>query len=252
VAPLVSNNNEYEEWAAQGDPPLPTPTGTYTAGDSVRVTILVTTIDAYATDTLHVTVRQLPRLDTRAIRDADPPCGSWSAHSFQDAADLYVVSGDPTSDLMQITPVSKTAPPVPRTSTLQCARQGTRTSEFATFLLGGVGDRADSRITLCFSGCRRRYELDPSRHTLAERAHVIFRLSDLREETRAGDQVQFRMIVEPAPANLWPLVVVRTGTRWPSAAWIPERIQTNVWDYYVNFAQGYPPGTEVHIFLALR
>ena len=94
--------------------------------------------------------------------------------------------------------------------------------------------------------------LDPARHTLVGHAHVRFRLTDLRPETRTGEQLQFLMVLDPAPANLLPLVIVRTGNRWPTSVWVGRRVGPNAWDYPVHNAEGDPRDTEVYLYLIAR
>jgi hypothetical protein len=107
-------------------------------------------------------------------------------------------------------------------------------------------------ITLCFSECARSYVLDPARHTLVARAHVTFRLADLRPDTRLGDQLTFRIAIEPPPTNLLPLVIVKSGKRWPPAVWIARPGDRGTWDYHLIRANGYPPDAEVHLYLIAR
>lgn len=229
----------------------PRPALAYAAGDSVRVTILATTNGAYMTDTLRSTIRSLPELDERAVRDADLPCGGWSVHSSQ-AGEIYVVSGDPSSASMFITQATTRPTPDQRGRSMQCGPQEPRTTQFAAFLLGGLGDRATAPVTLCYSRCARAYGLDPARHTLAEDAHVRFRVADLRADTRMGDNLIFRIIVEPAPRSLLPIVIIRSQNRWPTSAWLPRRVASNAWDYTVLRADGFTDDDEVYVYLIAR
>jgi hypothetical protein len=221
----------------------------YRDGDSVRVTVFVTTTDAFLTDTLRTVARSLPRLDDHSIRDANPPCGGWSAHSSQ-SGELYVVKGDPAGNSLYITPVSTRAPPVSRGAPMRCGPQEPRISDFTAFLLGGVGDMATEPITLCFSRCARSYVLDPARHTRGERAHIVFRVGDLRRDTRLGEYFMFRLVLDPAPPGLLPLVLVRSGNRWPTSGWSAKRTGPNTWDYMV--IQSYAADDEVHVYLIVR
>jgi hypothetical protein len=249
VEPVYSRQ-EYSEWSERRSHPVQGTPMPYADGDSVRVTIFATTREAYLTDTLHAVVRELPRLDAHAVRDRDSPCGGWSAHS-QQGGELYVINGDPTSTSMYITAVTTGAAPPARAGPMRCGPQEPHTSEFAAFFLGDIGDKANTPVTLCFSECRRSYVLDPARHTLAERAHATFRRSDLRDDTRAGDQLMFRIVAESAPAGLVPLVLIRSGNRWPTVAWIARKVGENIWDYGV-FGGGYPPDAEILIYFLVR
>jgi hypothetical protein len=88
--------------------------------DGLHVTLYVTTLGAYLTDTLRAVVAELPRLDQHAIVDRDPPCGGWSAYSPNATGELFVIKGDPNDIDLDLTPVSKTAPPDPRGSPMRC------------------------------------------------------------------------------------------------------------------------------------
>ena len=244
--------DEQAAWGKSLKEPVTGLPGGRPLGDSTRVTVFVTTSYAYLTDTLQITLGPLPRLDELAVRDPDLPCGGWSAHSAHDSGGVYVVTGDPRGTSMFLTPVASTAPPVSRSGVMRCGRQEPRTSDFAAFLLGDVERRASGPVTLCYSRCARSYVLDPDRHTLVDRAHIRFRLTDLRPDTRTGEQVQFLIVLDPAPANLLPLIIVRTGNRWPGSAWIARRVRPNAWDHPVISAEGYPADTEVYLYLIAR
>lgn len=85
-------------------------------------------------------------------------------------------------------------------------------------------DEPTAPITHCVSGCRRRYVINPVRHTLAQRDHLPFRLSELREGARSGDQLIFRIRVDPGQRDLVPLVVLRDGNGWFPSAELPRQI----------------------------
>ena len=225
------------------------PATEYTQGDSVRVAVLITTGGAYLTDTLRTVVNQLPRLQARAVRDSLLPCGGRAAYSLQDAIELYLIHGDLTSNSIDITRVTRGRPPVKPAGGLGCAPVSPARGEFAAFLLGDLGDQGQAPITLCFSQCATSYVLDPARHTLLERAQVTFRMGDLRPDTKMGKHLKIRILAQPAPTSLLPLVVVSTGA--PRARFA-RRVGPSAWDYGVIDNRGYPPDTEVHIYLTLR
>jgi hypothetical protein len=240
VTPAFSADEPFTErenaWPVSAD---------YHDGDSVRVTVFATTTDAVGIDTLRTVVRDLRHLDAYSIRDPNLPCGGWAAYSSERGS--YIVLGDPTSNSLNITAVSNRVPPVPRNSTMRCGAQEPRTDAFTAFLLGDLGDRPTRPITLCFSRCARTYVLDPARHTVAERSHIVFRTSDLRAETRTGAALSFRLVLEPAPSSVLPLVVFRSGNQPPTLAWIAKRAGPNVWDYTVRSES--EPDDEIHVYL---
>jgi hypothetical protein len=240
-----------KEWAARWDRSVRKGRGRSGQPDSVHVTLYVTTQGAYLVDTLRAVVAQFPRLDQRAIVDRDPPCGGWSAHSPNAAGTLYVINGDPDDTRLFVTQVQTSTPPDPHGSPLPCRPRDAQ-KEFATFLLGDVGDRAVAPITLCFERCARSYVLDPALHTLAERPQVTFRLADLRPDTRLGSSLRFRIAIDSPPTNLLPLVIVTSGNGSPSSVWIAQPADPGTWDYPVFDGGGYPPDTEVHLYLIAR
>ena len=240
-----------KEWAARWNPSARKPGGRSGPPDSLHVTLYVTTQGAHLVDTLRAVVAQLPHLDQHAIVDRDPPCGGWSAHSANTASTLYVISGDPDDTRLFVTQVQTSTPPDPHGAPVRCRPQDAQ-KEFATFLLGDVGDPATAPITLCFERCARTYVLDPARHTLATRSHLSFRLADLRPDTRLGSSLRFRIAIDSPPTNLLPLVIVTSGKGSPSSVWIAQRVDPGMWDYPVFDGGGYPPDTEVHLYLIAR
>ena len=250
VEPDVSSE-EYAEYWRNRWRPASNPPAERSDGDSIAVRVIVTTRGAYQMDTLHAVLHAVPQLSARAMRDPRTPCGGrGAAYSLQNSSELYVLRGDPAGTELSVVPVTNGPAPAGSLSNPQCVPQKPRTTAFVTFLLGDVGDRANAPITLCFDECAWLNVLDPARHTLAERAHVQFRLSDLREETGANNQIIFRVQVDPAPADVRPLIVIRAGGRWYSSARFARAITANVWAYdNVIWSDGYPPDTEVHIYL---
>lgn len=224
--------------------------------DSLRVTVIAMARGAYQADTLHVVVRPVPRLNTAAVRDSIHPRGGWSAHSPQEGSELYVLQGSPSGTELQIVEVEPgPAPHGERTRSSRCGPGGLARGDFVAFLLGDVGDRARAPITLCFSdgaACSMSYVLDPDRHTLVERSHLTFRLSDLREDRRRGEQLVFRICTDPAPPGPMPLALVRANGRWQARAWIPRRVGPDAWEYGAIWEGGYPPGTGVRLYLIAR
>jgi hypothetical protein len=87
---------------------------------------------------------------------------------------------------------------------------------------------------------------------LAAQAIFVLRLSDLREDTRAGDRLLFRIRLDPAPANLVPLVIYRFGNRWDGSAWIAQRVGENVWDPRVLHSGVSWEAAGVRIYLIAR
>ena len=240
--------DELREWGRRLDRSARRAPGSSKQPDGFHVTLYVTTQGAYLTDTLRAVVTEVARLDQHAIVDRDPPCGGWSAHSPNAVGDLYVILGNPDDNNLYVTEVQKTPPP-DHGAPMRCRPQGSQ-KEFTAFLLGDVGDRATTPITVCFERCARSYVLDPARHTLAARSHVSFRLANLRPDTRLGAELALRIAIDPAPTNLLPLVIVKSGKGWPSSVWIAQPGDAGTWDHSVFST--YPPDAEVHLYLIAR
>lgn len=227
----------------------------YRPGDSIQVTAVVRMRDAFQADTLRATVRDLRRFRDAAVLDADSGCAhsAWNAFTAQDSGALYVLKGDvEAASGFSITEVRHgPAPPRPRNAGCGTAR---RDSLLAVFFLGDLGDPVREPVTFCAGQplCGRQYEVDPARHTLAPRAAIRFWLRDLREMTRVGDQLAFRLYVGPVPEGLMPLVVVRGEGRPPRSAWPARRAELGAWDFNVTYESGIPADSEVLIYLVAR
>jgi hypothetical protein len=206
--------------------------------------------DAYQTDTMRTVVGFVPRVSERAVSDSDSPCGGWSAYSRQASPGLYIMNGGIERRQFEVTGVKNEAAPTGPPATRQCNPQQRLYTEFIAFLLGDFGDRATEPITLCYSRCAKSYVLDPARHTLAEKAHFRFRISDLRENTRIGDQLILRIQADPAPTGFLPLVAASAS--WGHDVWIAQRSGSNTWDFGVLHTPGFDPSTEIRIYLVAR
>lgn len=226
----------------------------YRPGDSIRVTVIARMSEAFQTDTMRTVVHDLRRFGRSAVLDDGVACASgWSAFTAQDSAVLYVVKGDLEGrSSLSVTRV-RHRPPPPRPRNAECTGSA-EDSLLAMFILGDVGDPIRAPVTFCIGDplCTRQYELDPARHTVAERAHLRFRLADLREHTRVGDQLRFRILVDPVPEGLTPLILVRHGDRPPASVLIARRVELGAWDFDVTYDSGIPPDSDVAIYLAAR
>jgi hypothetical protein len=93
---------------------------------------------------------------------------------------------------------------------------------------------------------------NPTRNAVIERPHAAVRLADLRPFTRAGNQLAVRIAVDPVPPRLIPLVVVRTSGPVPYFGWMARPVAANVWEFNVLRQGGYPPDTEMFVYLIAR
>jgi hypothetical protein len=228
--------------ATQPDPP---------SGDSILLTVVAMTRGAFQKDTLRTRVAEAAPLSTRAVRDPKPPCGAWAAYSQQASGKLYIIKGDLEGASLTIARVTTGRSPADFRASA-CGAQDVRYSELVAFLLGDLGDPIRSPIVLCYGvpDCTRPYLLDPARHTLARKAHLRFKISDLRPETRVGDQLVFRIYTDRALPNLLPFVLIQSGDHWHAS--FPRRINTQEWEHGVTFGDGYKPDTEVRVYLLVK
>jgi hypothetical protein len=226
----------------------------YIPGDSIRLSVIAMTYGAFQSDTLRAVVHRLPRLSQSALLVSRTECAnSWAAYTAQDVGALSVVSGD-ISDMgtLRITEVYHTA--VPRARADRCAASTSRDSVFALFVLGDVGDTVRSPITFCMGNpiCTIHHQVDPRKHTLVDRAHVRFRLADLRADTRVGDKAVVRIYVDPVPEGLMPLIVLRRGKRVPDSIWVMRRVGLDCWEFAVNYGPALPAESEFAVYLVAR
>jgi hypothetical protein len=77
---------------------------------------------------------------------------------------------------------------------------------------------------------------------------VRFRLVEFRPANRTGEQRMFGIVVDLLPANLLPLVVLRSASGWPTTAWVLRRAGPNAWDRRVTYDTGYPADTKVYLY----
>ncbi|MWO29257.1 hypothetical protein GQN02_24285, partial [Escherichia coli] len=97
--------------------------------------------------------------------------------------------------------------------------------------------------------CAGWAELDPDRHLLVPRAHLRFRVAELREQTRVGDQLEMRLLVDPVPEGLTPLVLIRGRGQAPTSLWPAFRTELGVWDLKLTYDPHLPADSEVSIYL---
>lgn len=248
IRPRYSYRSHARHW--ERDPPP----RWYRSGDSVHVTVVARMRDAFQTDTFRTVVTDLRRFRESAVLDADSACAwSWNAYTTQDSGTLYLVKGDlEDRGGLSVTRILHRPPP-PRPRNARCAGQR-HDSLLAAFFLGDLGDRATAPVTFCIGDplCTRQYEVDPERHTMAARAAVRFRIANLREATRVGDQLDFRIFVEPVPEELMPLILVRHGSRPPVSLWPARRVELGAWDFNVTYDPSIPADSEISIYLVAR
>jgi hypothetical protein len=228
----------------------------YHDGDSIRVTVVAMTRGAFQSDTLRTVVHRLGRLSQSAVMDDQgSACAwTWSAFTGQRDGELYVVKGalGEREDFYVTEVRHDTAPALPPGA--RCMRKRQDDATLALFILGDIGDPIRSPVRFCTGQplCSHQYELDPARHTLAKRAHLRFRVADLRPESRTGNQLVFRITVDPVPEGLIPLVLIRSA-RWAGPSiWPARRIGLDTWEYGVTYDPEYPSDAEAAIYLVAR
>ena len=65
-----------------------------------------------------------------------------------------------------------------------------------------------------------------------------------------GEYLQLRIVLDPAPPNMVPLILIRSENRWPTLGWIAKRAGPNIWDY--NVFRDSVDDDEVHVYLIVR
>jgi hypothetical protein len=243
-AQWMQDHEEMQAWLRRR------PSREASTADSVAVTVLARMRDAYQIDTMRAVARPLPRLSAGAVQDSAPPC-CWTPYSAsQDSTEMFVAYGDPRSSSLYLADVLHQ--PLPENPVVASGGSGEpNRAEFVAFLLGDPGEAPLEPITLCLSRmrCGRRYVLYPARHLLADKPVLQFRIADLREGTRIGEQLHLRIYADPAPDDLVPFVVVRSEGRLPARAYTMRRVGMNAWDYGVTYGEGFPMDGELSIYL---
>lgn len=67
-----------------------------------------------------------------------------------------------------------------------------------------------------------------------------------------GDQLSFRIYVDPVPEGLIPLIVVRNGHRPPHTIWMAERVELDAWDFLITYDPRIAADAEIIIYLVGR
>lgn len=252
VAPAVPPEESWawyrEQRRERQRPPARTPTRD---DEPVTLTIVARMSNAYGVDTLRATVEHVPRLAERAVRDAGPLCNRFSAWAPGDSGTM-VLYGDFAERSLRVARTNPRAAPVEREGT-DCPSLKGRAPSLSAFMLGGIGTRPRAPVTLCVGSCARRYVLDPERHVLAERPHLRFTVDSLRERPRRDrDALRFRVIVDPVPEGLVPLVIVDDPRAWGPAAWLMHDLGGGVWEWRVHYGDGWMSPRSVLIYLVRR
>ncbi len=243
---------ERSPWYDPRPQPISTARAPRSADEPLQLTLIATMSGAYGLDTLRAIARGVPHLREIAVHDSVRTPGGWLIVSPTDSNAL-VVFGNPTErDLRiiraQVTPQGMA---VPSSQTAVAPAKGP--DPFAAFLLGGVGQRPLGPVMLCFGlSCRRRYDLDPERHTLTE-PQLRLSVASLREDSRTPlGLLQLRLIVDPVPEGLTPLVVMAGPHGKVSRALLVRGVGGGVWQWNMD-ASGLDWTTaEVLVYLVRR
>jgi hypothetical protein len=166
-----------------------------------------------------------------------------------------VVHGNPNTTQLLITRAHSRPPPTGGGDPCPARRPGDST--FVAFILGGIGPPATEAPTLCFGQqCDQSYTPDPARHLLAAEPHLVFRLSDLRPDTRMGNVIRFRLALDRAPDGLQAIAVFTTQERTGELReeWLVEILRPNAvgtWDFSQGCI-GCRPTTTVRVYFFTR
>ncbi len=219
--------------------------------DPVTLTVIARMSNAYGIDTLRATVAQVPSLSERAVRDAGPLCNRYSAWAPGDSG-IMVLYGDLTDRSLRVARTNPRAAPQ-EAADPNCAAVNGREPNMAAFMLGEIGTRPRTPVTLCVGSCARRYVLDPERHVLAARPHLRFTIASLREPPqRERDDLSIRILVDPVPEGLVPLVIIEDPGAWAPAAWITYDLRGGMWDWRVHYNGGWTRARNVLVYLVRK
>lgn len=219
--------------------------------EPVTLTVLARMSNAYGIDTLRATVMQVPSLSERAVRDAGPLCNRYSAWAPGDSG-IFVLYGDLGDQSLRVARTNARVAPQEAPDPT-CAALTDREPTLAAFMLGGVGTRAREPVTLCVGSCARRYVLDPERHMLAERPHLSFSIASLTEQPqRERDNLELRILVDPVPEGLVPLVIIDDPRAWAPAAWVMYDLGGGVWDWRVHYTDAWTRARRVLVYLVRK
>jgi hypothetical protein len=243
---------ERSPWYDRRPQPRPPARSPRSDEEPLQLTLIATMAGAYGLDTLRASVRGVPQLREIAVSDSVPAPRSWLVVSPTDS-NAFVVHGNPTERDLRITRAQIRALGRAVPSSLTAAPHAQGPDEFVAFLLGGVGQPPLGPVTLCFSlSCRRRYDLDPARHTLTQPA-VRVSVASLREASRTPLGVlQLRLIVDPVPDGLTPLVVIAGPRGVVSSALLVRGLGGGLWQWGLS-ASGFDWMTsDVLVYLVRR
>lgn len=203
--------------------------------DRVQLAVLVTMTGAYGIDTIRSVVNRVPRLQDVARVDTVDALTSWVVWSpTNHDSSAMVVHGALGFGRLQLTApaLSKWAPDSSRTPSTAAATQ--RREPVVALFLDGVGTRPVEPLMLCYSSCDRRYELNPSRHSLPPVAR--FRVASLRDVTRsARGHLELRVQLNPLPEGAMPIVVFNTRDGKTLTASFMRDLGGGVWDAALEY-----------------
>lgn len=222
----------------------------------VAVALLVTTEGAHGLDTLRASIPDVPVLPEKAVVDVAPFCrglATWQAYYDRPGAGEIIAyfrlpSDDWPSGYTTLTEVTQSSADA-RFRGVTCPEHDVSRETIALFTLGGVGEPLEDTVRFCVNepGCARSYSIVPGRHELASEPHVRFRISDLREATRAGGKVRFRLHVDRTIDGLLPFVVIRgLEEQW---VWLLRRRDERVFDFDVEYGPDLALGGEFWVYL---
>lgn len=252
VGPVYSGDATIDGWARAI---LPEPSN---PDAPVSVSVEVTTVGAFRTDTLVASIPEIPSLAERAVFLSGTRSCRGGTSYMADAdretegeivAWLRFPDRFPRGILHLLAVRRREADS--RFPGYRCDDSERVEERSAVFTLGGVGLplRGAARVCVIEPDCSLSFYLDPETHELAVAPHVSFRLGDLRDSARHGTHLHFRVRVDRAISGLVAFAVMQTpGDRMTATVLQPRGDRE--FDYRVNRTPPYPPETEVVIYLA--
>lgn len=222
--------------------------------DPIRIAAVATTHGAFTTDTLLGEVPEIRRLSKHAVSERHRRVcwrvRSRQAYSTQNSGSMYVLvtEREPASFRadVEIRGVRFSRAPSDFGG-VTCPEEEAVDRFVAAFRLGDLGDAPSREITVCVDqpACRGAFVLDPTRDIMADSAHLVFRVGDLRPASRVSERLMFRIYLDRTIPDAQPLAIFRRGDRL--SAHLLYGTGLDQWDYSV--ITGHDPDTEVRIYV---
>ena len=224
-------------------------------GDSIRLAVVAMTRGSYHMDTIFSSAPAPRALQDAAVLEMGRLCpgNAWRGYRGRNARAGWLVKLDLDLERPDRSDVHLTEPGDGDPAAFSgrgCAEAEKGERGLAAFLLGDLSGQPAFPVTLCVSApaCARRFDLDPTRHVLADRAHLAFRIQDLKPEARTGTVITFRVYADRSLPDVLAFTVMERERR-PSSQ-VLRRVDEGAWEYSVHYSPPLPIDRPIRIYLA--